>query len=299
MERDGEIAEAGSAGEGSSRSDPAALARSEFERVYLKTYPDVAEAVARGLLNSGHQHWLLHGRAEGRSLGWTKAEIINFWADVRGYRTYLEISTPTTGGRFAEVDHAKYPTCHRLIYRCPRDYADGGDIDFRSAGLDIGGCVKQIKARGLRYDVILVDAFHEYETSLRDLKLALDLVAAGGTVIVHDCDPPHEEVASPHFVAHAWTGVTYRAYLDVVIARDDLTYFTVDTDWGCGVIRKQPSDTPPATSGARDALIEDWRKIGNDNHAAFAFLRANREALLNLVSVEEFLRIECEASVSA
>ena len=171
-------------------------------------------------------------------------------------------------------------------------------IDFRSADLDIADCVEQIRAGGVRYDVILVDPFHEYETSVRDLKLAIELIGDGETIVVHDCDPRIEATASPCFIHMEWSGVTYKAYLDVLIDRDDLDYCTVGTDLGCGVIRKRRSDTARSSSREREILIEDWRRLGDDFHAAFEFLQANKVSLLKLVSVEEFLRSECQAPAS-
>jgi len=267
------------------------------EQLYLNANPDVVEAIAKGGVSSGLDHWLLYGRAEGRTL-WTKADIINFWGGTRDYRTYLEICTPTTGGRYAEVDRSRYQTCHRLIYRCPVDFNDGMEIDFRSADLNIDDCIKQIRAKNLHYDAVLIDAFHEYETSLRDLKMAIDLLSDGGTVLVHDCDPPSEDIACPHFVSTAWAGVTYKSYLDFLFGRDDLVYLTVDTDWGCGVIRRR--NAIAAQSGRRDTdpLIKDWRRLGNDFHSAFRFLQANKTRLLNLMSLDEFLRTEGEAPAS-
>jgi hypothetical protein len=199
-----------------SRSYDAPFPPPEFERLYLKQNPDIAEAVAIGAFRSGHHHWSLFGRKEGRSLGWTKADLIIFMANGCGYRTYLEICTFTTGLRYAEIDRSKYQTCHRLMYNCPKDFDDGMPIDFRSVDFDIADCVKQIQQSGLRPDVVLVDPFHDYETSARDLATAIELVGNGGTVVVHDCDPPSEAVASPHLIEGTWCGVTYKAYLDLV-----------------------------------------------------------------------------------
>ena len=39
--------------------------------------------------------------------------------------------------RYREIDRAYFAVSHRLMYRCPSDYADGLPIDFRSIGLDI------------------------------------------------------------------------------------------------------------------------------------------------------------------
>jgi hypothetical protein len=53
--------------------------------------------------------------------------------------------------------------------------------------------------------------------------------------VVHDCRPPREEIAGPEYIPGEWCGVTYKAYVDLVVA-GNLSYLTVDTDCGCGVI---------------------------------------------------------------
>ena len=240
---------------------------------------------------------------------WTKVEIIRHLADTNGYRKYLEICTPTTGVAYANVDRTKFEVCHRLMYRCPDGFDDGMKIDFRSPDLDISKCIGQIKDQNLLYDVMLVDPWHEYETSLRDLKDAFDLIRVGGSIVVHDCLPPNEEVTTPHYIPDGWAGVTYKAYLDFVLARTDLRYFTIDTDWGCGVIGKlHPPATPKpnvmtllksifgrtgadvrSQTGTPDVLVESWRKIGNDYVSAYSFLRKNQRELLKTATVDEFL----------
>jgi len=202
------------------------------------------------------------------------------------------------------------------MYRCPDDFFDGMPIDFRIAGADISECVRQLKAQQHRYGVILVDPFHEYNSSYRDIEAALDLVAEHGTIIVHDCLPPTEEYASPTYVPGNWCGLTYKAYLDLVLSRDDITYQTVDVDYGCGIIRKRGFDgggmfrptmsqiaerlfsaviERPARGGGkidRDALVTEWKGIGNEFRLAFRFLHKNKRALLNLVSVPQFRRFD-------
>jgi len=80
------------------------------------------------------------------------------------------------------------------MYRCPDKFDDGLPIDFRSSGLDIERRLRVIRALERKYDVILVDPFHEYETTIRDLREACDLVQPNGTIIVHDCFPTDEKI---------------------------------------------------------------------------------------------------------
>jgi len=233
-------------------------------------------------------------------MAWTKVDIIHHLAAANAASSYLEICTTTTGGRYAEIDQSRFAICHRLMSLCPDGYNDGLKIDFRSADKKIGGCVEEIARAGLRYDVILVDPWHEYDTSMDALVAAIELLADGGTVVVHDCLPTVEEEATPQHRHGAWCGVTFKAYLDFLIARPHLVYCTIDTDYGCGLIRQL---------GWRDQLLAlvrtmlrrfeprhgervesfgKWRSLDDNYAAAYRFLSAHRVALLNQCTVDKF-----------
>src|SRR5271169_458172 len=196
-------------------------------------------------------------------MAYSKADLINELSLIRGYRTYLEICAPTTGNIYGAIDRARY-ACHRLMYRCPETFNDGMPVDLRSQDLDITECAAAIRARGATYDAILVEPFHEYEPCARDLGVALELLSRGGTIVVHDCFPRDEAIVVPHFIEGAWCGVTYKAYLDFVLARKELSYCTVGTDYGCGVIRLNGGEhsSTPMAQRAPDRLPEDQGQVG-------------------------------------
>ncbi|MEP7029541.1 MAG: hypothetical protein ABI830_01265 [Pseudolabrys sp.] len=225
---------------------------------------------------------------------YTKVDIVNELAAIHGYRTYLEICTPSTGNMYSGIDRARYSICHRLMYRCPAEFDDGWPIDLRRSSLDIADCVAAVRAKGLKYDVILVDPFHEYETSARDLREAVDLLTADGTIIVHDCFPRDQAITSPHYIDGAWCGVTYKAYLDFVLASEELMFCTIDADYGCGVIRRA-APLRVSQCSARDdrgEVVSQWKRAGKDYDAAFTLLQTHAKPLLNLVTVAEFLNGE-------
>lgn len=232
-------------------------------------------------------------------MSWTKADLINELASIRHYRSYLEICTPTAGLLYAAIDRARLPICHRLMYRCAGGTGDDLPVDFRSDDLDIEKAVNAIRARGLRYDVILVDAFHEYEQAARDLREAFALLAPGGTIVVHDCFPRDEALVDPRYRKGSWCGVSYKAYLDAVLGNPRLRYCTVDTDYGCGVVRQVhgPALLPrflrrallPVVSSARSDLMRQWKRAGNEPATSFQLLQKFSQQLLNLVTVDEFL----------
>lgn len=234
---------------------------------------------------------------------WDKARIINRLVAVHGYRRYLELCTTVTGGLYAAIDRSQLAVCRRLIYRCRDEYDDGLPIDYRSRTNSIGACLRAIVADDQPFDLVLVNSWHEYETSWRDLQKAFRLIRPGGMLLVHDCLPPRAEIAGPLPIPGEWCGVSYQAYVDFVHGRNDLTFYTVDCDYGCGVVRKK-QPLSGLGQGARTALSmlrrlptrrlrRQWceaKQAGSEE--TFAVFEANRVPLLNLISVEDFLKRE-------
>ena len=226
-----------------------------------------------------------------------KTDIVRRLAQAHGYRRYLEITTSTTGHRFEAARAAGYEVCRRLVYRCPPDFDDGQPIDFRTGGEDTAECVARIRSECRPFDVMLVDPHHTYECSMRDLRDAFSLLREGGTLVVHDCDPPDRQHAIPHFVPGPWCGVTYKAFLDFVMGNEAADYYTVDADYGCGVITKLSRrgafgrSCRRILSGRMQRRIEaEWLRVGEDCDAAYRLFANHRARLLNLVAVEEFHR---------
>jgi hypothetical protein len=220
--------------------------------------------------------------------GWNKADLINRIAELRSYRSYLEICNARSGYRYGEIDRAILPRCHRLVYRCPVGHFDGEPIDFSTEGIDTAECFREIRSRHASYDIVLVDPWHEYATTQRDLADALSVLTEDGTVVVHDCLPPREDLTKMPFIGGEWCGVTYRAFLDFVVKRS-LEYRTVDIDFGCGIIRKRSDASAP--SSERMTLLQAWDALGDDDPKAFQFMRRH-PALWNVVELQDFVRGE-------
>ena len=137
--------------------------------------------------------------------------------------------------------------------------------------------------------MILVDGWHEYDNAFNDLTSALSLLRPGGTVVVHDCMPPDAEHATPEHHNGPWCGVSYEAFLDVVLATNSLLYLTVDTDYGCGIIQKaDPYAYFPAQDPSRDRAIAGWRSRERDAATSFEYFQAHRKDLLNTIDAGDF-----------
>jgi hypothetical protein len=217
-----------------------------------------------------------------------KADIVYRLAARFGYRRYLEIETGTTGNYYHLIERARFDVCRRLVYNIQPDFHDGAPIDYAVHDLDIAAALAAIAREGCRFDVILVDPYHTYDLSRRDLEAAWALLEPGGAMVVHDCLPPNEKLAQPDFRPGGWCGVTYKAYLDFVLGRPDLRYVTVDADFGCGIVRKIAL-AAPAPPDPPAAEIAAWRGIGRDFPAAWRYFAAHKQSLLRLIDVDTFI----------
>lgn len=224
-----------------------------------------------------------------------KYDIINALGRRHGLRRYLEICTPTTGHMFAQVDSEWFTTKHRLVYNCPERTDDGLTYTYRTTlpySHEILRTIDTATNGRCSYDLIFVDPFHTLQSSSADLTGACNMLSAGGIMVVHDCNPTDESMTGAVYQPGNWCGLTYRAFIDFTLLRSDLTYFTVDTDYGCGVIHKQPP-TEASVGLARDrealqALWLRWSLAREAEETRYEFFDRHRRDLLNLITVPEF-----------
>ncbi len=210
--------------------------------------------------------------------------IVNRLAGFHGHTSFLEISTPTTGRRFFEADPTVLTRMERLTYNL-QGLQDTEPVDYRSDTLGITECVAEIERRGVGYDVILVDPYHDYACSARDLDLAYRILNDNGTIVVHDCLPPHGgDLISPTFVAGGWCGVTFVAYVDFLM-KESPRFVTVDCDYGCGLIRKGGD-----SENLLDTHRHQWSSVRANPDQALKFLLDHKKELLHVKSPRTFRR---------
>ena len=124
------------------------------------------------------------------------------------------------------------------------------------------------------FDVIFIDGLHWSEQVYNDIINSLNIISDGGYIICHDINPPdneHQIYPQPQTQSN-WTGDCWKAWVKLKTEREDLEMFVVDTDYGCGVIRKGKQNLINVTEEL------SWELLDN-----------NRKELLNLISVENFL----------
>lgn len=223
-----------------------------------------------------------------------KSTVCNLLGAKYGYRSYLEISREGTGQQHDLIDRNQFTLCEQLVYPFPFDQPGVVDIDGRMPPTTSSGLVRALVAsRRQYYDLVFVDPHHTYENSYEDLVGALELVRPGGMIVVHDCNPRDPSIVLRQFRKGGWCGVTYWAFIDFVLGRTNIRYYTVDSDYGCGVVYKLPHAHAPAPVEPTPATLElEWTYAKWSDDTRYQFFDRNRTALLNLLSIDEFISAE-------
>ena len=115
--------------------------------------------------------------------------------------------------------------------------------------------------------VALVDGLHEFRQALRDVLNLERLMRLDGFIFVHDCNPPAQRNAeNPE---GPWNGDVWKVAYYITHYRKDLAWFTLDCDWGLGVLSgfsRFPGSSPdPAAIEAVASL--DYAVLDNDRDA--------------------------------
>ena len=94
---------------------------------------------------------------------------------------------------------------------------------------------------------------------------------------MHDCNPPTEfhqrEIYEFNGTFPPWNGTVWRSFAKLRIIKNDLDLSCVDCDWGVGIIRKKKQ-----------------LNFELNGDLDFNFLHKHRTKLLNLISVNNFIK---------
>jgi hypothetical protein len=123
------------------------------------------------------------------------------------------------------------------------------------------------------YDIIFVDGLHLHEQAKKDIENALTHLSDNGIIVVHDCLPEEEwHQLREGISGRPWNGDVWKAFADLRSERADLSMYVVDTDWGCGIIRRGSQYLYPRP--------DEW---------TWGYFKQHRDNIMNVVTVEEFL----------
>lgn len=194
-------------------------------------------------------------------------EIINYLIRKFNYINYLEIGVNDG-------------TCIRKVIASHKDGVDPGietknppEVNYPITSDEF---FKLIYGHDIKYDIIFIDGLHHDYQVYKDICNALNHLTDDGTIVCHDMNPRWEITQRKSGVVGTWNGDCWKAWLQLRSELANYTMQVVDTDHGVGIIRK-----------GRQELITLPIPF---NKLEFNFLDSNRQQLLNLISVDEFLR---------
>jgi hypothetical protein len=129
-----------------------------------------------------------------------------------------------------------------------------------------------------KFDIIFIDGLHLDFQVDKDIENSLRHLSEGGTIVLHDCNPPtkYHAAESPVFSAPAngeWNGTVYLSLIKLRLYRNDLKLVTVDTDWGVGILTRDISESLDVFPN----LAISWD-----------FFSGNKNLILDLISPDEF-----------
>lgn len=154
-------------------------------------------------------------------------ELFNWLIDRFEYKSYLEIGCKddTT---FSQVVAAS---------KVGVDPRSGGTHRMTSDEYFAKSCDRT-------FDLIFVDGLHEAPQVLKDVANALKVLNPGGTIVMHDCDPPTElRQRVPQGTTRGWCGDCWKACVELR-TRPDLDVACTFFDMGMGVIRVRGNSDP-------------------------------------------------------
>lgn len=220
-----------------------------------------------------------------------KWEVVDWLRRQTGARSYAQIvSSSTSHDMLQRPEMTEFGSITALMYAS--DFQR--DVFSASCHLptlgDIEGMIADNRAMS---DIVFVDPWHTYDDSLRVLQLGYDMVAPGGYLVVHDCNPDQSEytVTLPESCDACWCGETWRAFVDFTANLPaDTEWWTLASDLGIGVIPagERSRRVTRRRRARRRSSFAPLVPSSLDVDGKWAWLEANREQTLRLVSVEQW-----------
>lgn len=165
----------------------------------------------------------------------TRTELLNFLIDILDYKTYLEIGVQNPYNNFHKINVSNkigvepYPKATFTgLLECDSDYFF--TINYSAK---------------LKFDLIFIDGDHRYGQCVRDAMNSLEVLADGGTIVMHDINPTSEDMQADEMPSQTarWCGGAWKVFAEMRMTRPDLFMVSVLEDHGCGIIQKSENET--------------------------------------------------------
>lgn len=155
------------------------------------------------------------------------------------------------------------------------DYKVGVDPDLNTIATHHMTSDEFFKQNTEIFDIIFIDGLHYFEQVLRDIINSLDILNPGGYIICHDMNPEKKEYqVIPRTSNPPWTGDCWKAFVTLRQISENLEMFVVNTDYGCGIIRKGTQ-----------------KRVKITENLTYENFDRNRKEWLNLIDIEDFIKM--------
>ena len=191
-----------------------------------------------------------------------RTDIINFLIQKYGYKSYLEVGTQDPTSNFdliqaeTKVSIDPFPKGKVTFVGTSDEYFDSID-------------------NTIQYDIIFIDGLHHDDQVLRDIHNSLNHLSDNGSIVIHDCLPMTERMQERDDHGGEWTGDVWKAIAELRVESIDLDIKVVNTDYGCGIIRRG-TNIPYKT---------------NEVYKSFGYYATHRDNLMNIISIEQFIQM--------
>ena len=186
-------------------------------------------------------------------------DIINFLISKYDLKSYLEIGVQDYTCNFEKIK-AEEKVSVDPYPRSLCDFVGTSDEYFASIPKD------------KMFDIVFIDGLHHSEQVIKDIYNSLDHLNGGGFIVLHDCLPQteHNQIVPDH--GGEWTGDVWKAFVHFRCKYPLFEMFTIDTDWGCGIITNGYQKT------YNEGVIPE--KLDWEHYVQ------NRDEMMNVVSVD-------------
>jgi len=190
-----------------------------------------------------------------------RTDIINALVKKYGYTSYLEVGTQDPTSNFDLIN----AECKVSVDPFPR-----GEVTFVGTSDEYFESITD----DVKFDIIFIDGLHHDDQVLKDIENSLNHLSENGTIVCHDCLPTTEDMQARDDHGREWTGDVWKAIAELRVERIDLDIKVVNTDYGCGIIRRG-TNIPYETS---------------TNYKSYYHYNNNKWNMLNVISPEQFIQ---------
>ena len=190
-----------------------------------------------------------------------RTDVINALIKKYGYKSYLEVGTQDPTSNF-DLINAEYKVS---IDPFPR-----GEVTFVGTSDEYFESIDDSS----KFDIVFIDGLHHSDQVLKDIENSFNHLSENGTIVCHDCLPTTEDMQARDDHGREWTGDVWKAIAELRVERIDLDIKVVDTDYGCGIIRRG-TNIPYETTA---------------NYKSYYHYSTNKRNMLNVISAEQFIQ---------